>query len=184
MQITFKPERGCCGYEGFGATTFTFGEEWTEFSVTTPVLAEPVPEGQITFHIAFTPGVLWMDGIRFYEGEYVPPPDSEPEPQEPAFVRGDVDSSGTIELADPLKLLLFSFAGGGPPDCEDAADVDDDGTFSGVTDAVGILLWLFQGGDPFPTPMPSGAAYLSGDCGADPTADALECEVTATICSG
>ena len=44
-----------------------------EYSVTTPVFTEDVSPASITFHIAFAAGEFWVDGVRFYEGDYVPP---------------------------------------------------------------------------------------------------------------
>jgi len=73
LDIRFKPERGVDPWEGYGAQVFTITEEWTEFSVTTPVFTEDVSPGVIQFHIAFAAGDFWVDGIRWYEGDYVEP---------------------------------------------------------------------------------------------------------------
>jgi hypothetical protein len=48
-------------------------EEWTEFSTTTPVFSENVDPATITFHIQYAAGDFWIDGVRWYEGDYVPP---------------------------------------------------------------------------------------------------------------
>ncbi len=73
LDIRFKPERDGSPFEGYPEQIFTMTQEWTEFSVTTPVFTETVDPAAITFHIGFAEGNLWIDGIRFYEGEYVPP---------------------------------------------------------------------------------------------------------------
>ena len=73
MDINFKPELAADPWTGFGDQVFTMTEEWTEFNVTTPVLTEDVNPASITFHIAFTAGDFWIDGVRFYEGDYVAP---------------------------------------------------------------------------------------------------------------
>jgi hypothetical protein len=73
LNINFKPELGEDPWTGYGAQSFTMTEEWTEFSVTTPVFTEDVIPATITFHIGYTPGDFWVDGVRWYEGDYVPP---------------------------------------------------------------------------------------------------------------
>jgi len=73
LDINFKPELGQDPWPGYGAQSFTMTEEWTEFSTTTPVFTEDVDPATITFHIAYTPGDFWIDGVRWYEGDYVPP---------------------------------------------------------------------------------------------------------------
>jgi len=78
MDIRLKPERGADPWEGYGEQVFTMTEEWTEYSVTTPVFTEDVNPASITFHIAFAAGEFWVDGVRFYEGDYVPPDGSTP----------------------------------------------------------------------------------------------------------
>lgn len=84
----------------------------------------------------------------------------------PRFVRGDADAGGEADVADAVRILLCSFAGIACADCEDSADVDDDGA-ANVSDPVYLLRFLFLGGPPPPAPWPN--------CGADPTADALGC---------
>jgi len=81
------------------------------------------------------------------------------------FRRGDADGDGSVDITDPIAVLLRLFQGGEPFPCEDAADGDDDGEIS-LTDAIVILVRLFQGGEPLPPPGP-------GDCGEDPTGDRL-----------
>jgi len=73
LQINFKPELGQDPWPGYGAQSFTMTEEWTEFSITTPVFTENVDPATITFHIQYTPGDFWVDAVRWYEGDYVPP---------------------------------------------------------------------------------------------------------------
>ncbi len=73
LDINFKPELGQDPWPGYGSQSFTMTEEWTEFSVTTPVFTEDVNPATITFHIGYTPGDFWVDGARWYEGDYVPP---------------------------------------------------------------------------------------------------------------
>ena len=69
MDINFKPERAADPWEGYGDQVFTMTEEWTEFSVTTPVIPADVDPASITFHIAFTAGEFYVDDVKFYEVE-------------------------------------------------------------------------------------------------------------------
>jgi thioredoxin len=79
LDINFKPELGQDPWTGYGNQSFTMTEEWTEFSITTPVFTETVNPATITFHIGFAAGDFWIDGVRFYEGDYVPPDLGKPE---------------------------------------------------------------------------------------------------------
>ncbi|MHC4534243.1 MAG: carbohydrate binding domain-containing protein [Planctomycetota bacterium] len=73
LNINFKPEHDGDPWTGYGAQAFEMTEEWTEFSITTPVFTEEVNPASITFHIAYEIADFWIDGVRFYEGDYVPP---------------------------------------------------------------------------------------------------------------
>jgi len=73
LRINFKPELGENPWTGYGSQAFTMNEEWAEYSVTTPIFTKDVSPANITFHIAYAAGDFWMDGVRFYEGDYVPP---------------------------------------------------------------------------------------------------------------
>ena len=71
-----------------------------------------------------------------------------------------------VAINDAVALLNWLFRGGPAPDCEDAADTNDDGDLN-LTDAIATLRWLFLGGT---APYPPGPTV----CGADPCADGLE----------
>ncbi len=81
------------------------------------------------------------------------------------FIRGDVDDTRGVEVADALTILVYLFLGGTQP-CLDALDVDDNGTID-ISDPIAILTYLFLGG-----PEPS---EPFADCDADPTPDDLNC---------
>ncbi len=87
------------------------------------------------------------------------------------FVRGDVNGDGTVELESPdndYVRLRDYLKGGEPPDCLDAADVNDDGRIS-LADAVHLLTWKHRGGPEPACPGPN-------TCGVDPTlSDELGC---------
>ncbi|MEM7231279.1 MAG: hypothetical protein AAF517_03840 [Planctomycetota bacterium] len=99
-----------------------------------------------------------------------------PELIDDAFLRGDADYSGKVEITDPVVSLNCLFLGqSGCADCYDAFDSNDDGN-ADISDAVFTLSWLFLGGPIPPAPGPNA-------CGDDPTPDefpaciyeALEC---------
>ena len=73
LDIRFKPELAADPWTGYGESVVTMTEEWQEFSTTTPVFTEDISPATITFHIGFAVGDFWVDGVRFYEGDYVPP---------------------------------------------------------------------------------------------------------------
>lgn len=86
------------------------------------------------------------------------------------FRRGDVDASSTSNLADAVLLLSMLFIPGATPIyCDDAGDADDSGSIN-LTDPVNILSALFVTGAPLPPPF--------SECGADPTADSLGCQLS------
>lgn len=82
------------------------------------------------------------------------------------FRRGDCNADGELDISDPLRTLLYLFAGREEPGCPDACDVNDDGELD-ISDAIASLARLFTGG-----PEPS-APYR--ECGEDPTWDELGC---------
>ncbi|MEM7262999.1 MAG: hypothetical protein AAF488_13485, partial [Planctomycetota bacterium] len=83
-----------------------------------------------------------------------------------AFVRGDGNGDGTVNIADPVANLDYQFSLG-PALCLDAYDVNDDGTVD-ISDPIYNLTFLFSFGPPPLPPHPN--------AGIDPTPDALDCE--------
>ena len=76
-----------------------------------------------------------------------------------AFVRGDANIDGRVNVADASWVLLRLFDGLPALSCDAAGDADSDGQLQ-VTDAVYLLTHLFQGGSPPSAPFPL--------CGSDP----------------
>ena len=74
LQVTLNTELGADPWTKYGTKTIAMTENWAEYSVTTSVLTADVDPGNIVFHTAFAPGDFWIDGVRFYEGDYVPIP--------------------------------------------------------------------------------------------------------------
>ncbi|MFQ5655858.1 MAG: hypothetical protein ACE5GW_14165, partial [Planctomycetota bacterium] len=81
------------------------------------------------------------------------------------FLRGDMDGSGMIDIADPIGILGYLF-NNGQASCLDAADANDSGAVD-VADPIYALDFLFNNGAPLPPPFP--------DPGIDPTDDPLDC---------
>jgi hypothetical protein len=84
------------------------------------------------------------------------------------FRRGDTNSDRTTDIADAIFTLSYLFADGPAPSCLGAADANDDGAVD-IADAIAVLSHLFAGAGELPEPF--------GECGVDPTVDALECGV-------
>ena len=73
LETSLMMERAVDPWEKYPSLTVTMTEEWVEYSITGPLMTATVDPAAITFHIAFAAGDFWVDGVRFYEGEYVPP---------------------------------------------------------------------------------------------------------------
>ena len=73
MQIGFELQIGQDPWTVYSEQVFTITDEWAEYSLTSPVFTEDVSPGNVLFRLAFEVGDFWVDGVRFYEGEYVPP---------------------------------------------------------------------------------------------------------------
>jgi hypothetical protein len=99
------------------------------------------------------------------------------------FVRGDANSSGSIDLSDGIGILNYLFLGQAAPACLDAADVDDSSAID-LSDSVRIFGWLFLGGRPPEPPTPRSGNFGAADCGIDPTPDRLGCDASSRTCSG
>jgi len=73
LQINMKPEKAADPWTAYGEKMMTVTEEWKEYSVTTPVFPAEVTPAGFTFHIGHAVGGFWVDGVRYYEGDYVKP---------------------------------------------------------------------------------------------------------------
>jgi len=72
-------------------------------------------------------------------------------------VRGDVDISGALDITDPIAILGHLFLGS-EIDCPRASNVNGD-LREDITDAIHLLLYLFQGGA-----APQGDAVPIAEC--------------------
>ena len=152
------------------------GDAWVSPSVT-------MPRGRMIGWYVEAENTLHWEGLtasrrdaspqRFFN-EFPPrtcpraPPDCSPPG---IFLRGDCDGSGVIEgsVNDAIANFQYCFAGRIVP-CKSACDADGDGNpCSGVTDGLRILLYVFQSGNPPPTPFPDcGTAEGEVDCETQP----------------
>ncbi len=82
------------------------------------------------------------------------------------FIRGDVNADATVDISDPIAIIMFLFLSSSEPPCLDSADGNDDGRID-VADPIMLLAYLFQGSNPPPAPFPAP--------GPDPTPDPLCC---------
>jgi hypothetical protein len=88
-----------------------------------------------------------------------------------AFLRGDSNRDGGVNIADGIYTLQNLFADGPPILCPDAADANDDEDVN-LADAVYILQNLFAEGPPIPPPYPSCSVDTTGS-GLDKTGPQL-----------
>ena len=82
------------------------------------------------------------------------------------FIRGDVDSSGRMNITDAVNLNLLLFLGD-PVQCQDAADYDDSGSLD-TSDTIGMLLFQFSTGLPPAAPYPEPGQDPTDDDGLEP----------------
>lgn len=87
-----------------------------------------------------------------------------------AFLRGDSNGDGSVDISDAIKTLGVLFLGEGEIACQDAADSNDDGVLD-ISDAISLLVHLFLGTVSLPAPGPE-------RCGMDPTEDGVYCVST------
>jgi len=73
LEVNMKPEKAADPWTAYGEKMMTITEEWQEYSVTTPVFPADVAPAGFTFHIGNAVGGFWVDGMRYYEGDYVKP---------------------------------------------------------------------------------------------------------------
>ncbi|MBN1509398.1 MAG: carbohydrate binding domain-containing protein, partial [Sedimentisphaerales bacterium] len=104
LQVRLKPERGADPWEAYNELVVTVTDTWQEFYTTTPVITADVTPASPTFHFAFAPGDFWIDGVRFYEGDYV-----EPDFLKNFAAKGPVPETDTTDV--PRDVVLSWTAG-------------------------------------------------------------------------
>ncbi len=133
LDINFKNELDQDPYTAYGEQTFTMTDEWTEFYITSSVFTEEVNPGAITFHIGFDAGDFWIDGVRFYEGDYVP---------SKTFSEFAASPSPDNEADDVRQDVVMSWAPGEFADTHDIyfGTVYDDVSGASRTNPLGVLV--------------------------------------------
>ena len=106
------------------------------------------------------------DGVSDGDDAFPLDPNRPGQSDDPNFERGDANTDGLVNIADPVLVLSFLFSGGGDLRCADSADADDSGQVN-VTDGIFLLNFLFAGEADPPAPF--------GSCGVDRTPDRLIC---------
>ncbi|MBN2131963.1 MAG: carbohydrate binding domain-containing protein [Sedimentisphaerales bacterium] len=150
LDVNFKPELAVDPWSGYGEQVITIGEEWAEYSVTTPVFDQDTP-ATITFHVGFAAAEFWADDVRFYEGGYVSSDGTAPEAQNllanSGFESGTVgpwnlvDNTGGGATADVVQTLTGAAVPDGP--------IEGDSCLHVVVPTAGANFWdvyLTQGG--------------------------------------
>jgi len=66
--------------------------------------------------------------------------------QECCDLRGDVDHSGSRDIADIVSLIDYMFSGGVAPPCPVEADINGSSGVSDISDLVALIDFFFQGG--------------------------------------
>lgn len=89
------------------------------------------------------------------------------QPNSVAFVRGDCNADGVLNIVDALALLEQLFLGAPVTTCPEACDIDGGSPFFDLEDGIALLSYLFTGGAAPVPPFP--------DCGLDPGAASVDC---------
>ncbi|MGE4619923.1 MAG: HYR domain-containing protein, partial [Planctomycetota bacterium] len=90
-----------------------------------------------------------------------------PDECEQQFQRGDANTTGTVDVTDPIYILQYVIGTGPAPECMDSGDCNNDESLD-ISDAVYLLTHLFLA-----TPPPA-APY--GSCGIDPDGVSIGCD--------
>ena len=98
-------------------------------------------------------------GVLVFAREPLPP-----QGKEPAFLRGDCNGDGTLDISDAVRHIALLFQGGVETDCPAACDTNADAS-GDISDAIYALDFLFRGRAAPPAPWPDCAAPGGGpDC--------------------
>lgn len=73
MKVQLKPQQRGGSYTGYGQKTVTLTTEWAEYSTTTPVFSSAIATADVSIWLGMQAGTIYIDHVRFYEGDYVAP---------------------------------------------------------------------------------------------------------------
>ena len=71
LDIRMVMQRDGAPYDGYSQTV-TITDEWAEYTITSDVIAETISPAEVQLQIGYAAGEFLVDGIRLYEGDYVP----------------------------------------------------------------------------------------------------------------
>jgi hypothetical protein len=156
LDISFKPELAQDPWTGYGEQSFTMTEEWKEYSITTPVISSDVSPAEVVLHVGFAAGEFWVDGVRWYEGDYVEPSFSNLKAHKPSPEDG---------ATNPATWASLSWEPGKPATSHDVyfGDNYDDvlagtgDTFQGNQDSLYFVVGF--PGYPYPDGLEYGTTY-------------------------
>ncbi len=72
VSVNIKPELGVDPWNAFGETQVQVTEEYQEFWTEWNVGGSDIVPASLTLHVQFDAATIWMDDVRWYEGDYEP----------------------------------------------------------------------------------------------------------------
>lgn len=81
--VNIKPELGVDPWNGFGETQVQVTEEYQEFWTEWNVGGNDIVPASLTLHVQFDAATIWMDDVRWYEGDYEPSEGGAPQAVDP-----------------------------------------------------------------------------------------------------
>ena len=72
MRANLRPSQTAGNYPNFNEKFVNITDTWAEYSTTTDVFSVDTAPGGVIIQLGFASGEIWMDDVRFYEGDYVP----------------------------------------------------------------------------------------------------------------
>ncbi len=129
MKVQLKPQQRGGSYTGYGQTTVTLTTEWAEYSTTTPVFSSAVATADVSIWLGMQAGTIYIDHVRFYEGDYVAPCP----PEGPA--KAVVKATKPVPANDTKDLTRFNMLSWKPGDYADSHNVYLGTNKQTVTDA-------------------------------------------------
>ena len=83
VRVNIKPELGVDPWTAFGENQVQLTEEYQEFWTEWDVGGNDIVPASLTLHVQFDQATIWMDDVRWYEGDYEPFEGTEPQAVDP-----------------------------------------------------------------------------------------------------